>query len=120
MNDPIFSATLKRIEKELMVGNNMYIRYKSDFLGAAAHPFTLINTWMSRIYTKMGDRKKAITQLECLLNNSMNLTLFSEHVDIDVREPRGNFPQLFPHAGFIEALADYSERFKESDKPPSP
>ncbi|MCL4365073.1 MAG: glycoside hydrolase family 15 protein [Candidatus Marsarchaeota archaeon] len=114
VRDPIFSATLKKIEKELTVGNGMYIRYKSDFLGTAAHPFTLINTWMSRIYTKLGDKKNALATLECLLSNSMNLTLFSEHMDMDVREPRGNFPQLFPHAGFIEALVDYSERFKES------
>ncbi len=110
--DPIFAATMKKIEKDLTVGDGMYIRYKSDFLGAAVHPFTLVNTWMSRVYTKIGDSEKALDPLRKLLDNSINLMLFSEHADLKEKAPRGNFPQLFPHAGFVEALVDYSERFK--------
>ena len=110
-DDPIFMATLKKIENDLSIGDGMYIRYRNDFIGEVAHPFTLINTWVSRVYTRLGENNKAIGALSRLAEHSMSLNLFSEHVEQSTREPRGNFPQLFPHAGFVEALTEYKEKF---------
>ncbi len=104
--DPIFKATLKRIVKELLLKDSLLLRYKSDAMGRAANPFTLLSTWLARVYIKSGEKGKAKKVISDLISISTDLGLFAEHVDPKTREPRGNFPQLFPHAGLIQAISE--------------
>jgi GH15 family glucan-1,4-alpha-glucosidase len=108
-NDPRFVSTLRRIERELIVGDGLLLRYRSDFMGSVAHPFTLPTTWLARVYLRMGNKPKAEKTIKQLLRYSTDLMLLSEHVDKKTREPRGNFPQLFPHTGLISAIAELED-----------
>jgi hypothetical protein len=47
-----------------------------------------------------------MTALERLEEVATPLGLWGEHVEPALGEQRGNFPQLFPHAGFIAAAAE--------------
>ncbi len=108
--DPMFLSTLRRIEQELMPEPGLVMRYKSDFWGEAQNPFTLCSTWLARVYLRTGDRGKADTAIRKTIACSNELLLFGEHVDRKTKEPRGNFPQLFPHAGLLETLAEYNDQ----------
>ncbi len=106
--DKRFVATLKRIEKDLMIEPGLLLRYKHDFLGKdIMRPFTLPSTWLARVYMRMGDSKKANAVIKKLISCSTDLLFFGEHLEPKTWEPRGNFPQLFPHAGLLMALAEY-------------
>ena len=107
-NDSRFLSTLKRIENELIVDDGLMLRYKSDFLGDITHPFTLPSTWLARVYLKLGEKKKAGWVIKKLISCSTELLLLAEHVELKTWEPRGNFPQLFPHAGLLTAVAEYN------------
>ncbi len=104
--DPMFLSTLKRIERDLVVGDGLVLRYTADSMGRVIYPFTLLSTWLARVYIRLGERKKAEGVLRALIRNSTDQLLFAEHVDPKTREPRGNFPQLFPHAGLVQAVSE--------------
>ncbi len=108
-SDGRFLATLSRIEKELVVGEGLIRRYPSDFLGKAEHPFTLLTTWLARIYIRLGKLSEAERILENLASYSSEHMLIGEHVDLLAKEARGNFPQLFPHAGMVDAITELED-----------
>lgn len=121
-NDPMFASTLNKIEKDLLIGDGLLLRYKSDFMGNAAHPFTLSSFWLIRVYLRMGNTAKAEKIMEETRKFANDFMLFSEHVDYKTLEPRGNFPQLFPHAGLIHAIAEMNDPtlyFKNGAKSPA-
>ncbi len=103
--DPRWTRTLEAIERELVEDGLVY-RYRQDEMGAARHPFTLGSTWLARTYLRSGDIPRATRTLERLVASATPLLLFGEHVDPQEGEQRGNFPQLFPHAGFAAAVAE--------------
>ncbi len=106
-DDPRFLSTLERIERELLAAPGLLLRYRSDFLGEVLHPFTLLSTWLARVYLRTGERKKAEDTISALLERSTELQLLGEHVDVRTSEPMGNLPQLFPHAGLVQALSEF-------------
>ena len=75
-------------------------------MGPARHPFTLGSTWLARAYLRSGRMADALTTLEQLEQVATPLGLWGEHVDPELGEQRGNFPQLFPHAGFVAAVSE--------------
>lgn len=105
VDDPRFLATLRAIEKSLVQGAFVY-RYEGDMMGKAAHPFILATSWLSRIYSRLGDVTRARELLDGLVGMATDLGLLGEHLDIDRGEPRGNFPQAFSHLGVIMAALD--------------
>ncbi len=107
--DPKFLSTLRRIEVELLISNGLMLRYKNDALGSVQHPFTLLNTWLARVYLRMGERRMAERVIDSMLRYATDMLLFGEHVDAKTREPLGNFPQLFPHAGLLTTIAEYDD-----------
>ncbi len=104
-DDPRWQRTLHAIEAELVEDGLVY-RYREDEMGKARHPFTLGSTWLARTYLRQGDLPRATTALERLVASATPLLLWGEHVDPQDGEQRGNFPQLFPHAGFAAAVAE--------------
>ncbi|MGC9192002.1 MAG: glycoside hydrolase family 15 protein [Conexivisphaera sp.] len=103
--DPKFSSTLRRIEEELVVDGLVY-RYRRDFLGSARHPFGLAGAWMARVKIRLGDRRGAELYLRRLASCANDLGLLGEHVDADTCEARGNYPHVFSHAGFLQAIVE--------------
>jgi alpha,alpha-trehalase len=114
VTDERFQATLKAIERDLVKDTFVY-RYGDDMLGKAAHPFVLATSWMSRIYCRLGDPKRARYFLDGLCAIATDLGLLGEHADMDSGEPRGNFPQGFSHLGVIMAALDLEAAGKEDD-----
>jgi GH15 family glucan-1,4-alpha-glucosidase len=102
---PAFLATLEQIEAELNHHGLIY-RYRADNMGPAHHPFTLAGFWLARVYLRLGQPERADELIAAQLSCTTSLGLFSEHVDQDTLEPRGNFPQLFPHAGLVTTLKE--------------
>ena len=105
--DDRFVGTVDRIIERLGAGDGLLNRTENDYEGEDSEPFTLTNTWLARAYIRMGMRKKAIKSLGDLAKISTKLMLFGERVDHRTGSALGNFPQLFPHAGFVTAVAEY-------------
>jgi len=112
-NDPMFTGTLDMILNRLMTKSGLLMRTEHDFEGERSHPFTLINTWLARVYIKRGELKKAKAVIENLEKHSTDLLLLSERVNLDTKEPLGNFPQLFPHAGLLAAISEYEDKARK-------
>jgi len=107
-DDPRWQATLQRIEADL-VRDGLVHRYARDFMGVARHPFTLGSSWLARAYLRGAQEDRALEVLERLVSAATPLLLWGEHVDPGTGEQRGNFPQLFPHAGFIAAASELAQ-----------
>lgn len=110
---PAFLRTLEAVEQQL-VRQGTVLRYRADNLGETHHPFTLAGFWLARIYLRLGDfaRADAVIARQCEL--ATDLQLFSEHADPDTGACRGNFPQLFPHAGLVTTLVE-RQRLMQGD-----
>jgi GH15 family glucan-1,4-alpha-glucosidase len=108
-NDPKFISTLERIEKELSVSKGLLLRYKDDFLGEVTNPFTLVSTWLARVYIRLGKIDYAKDIINTLIECSTDLGLIAEHYERNTCNPMGNFPHLFPHSGLILALIELEE-----------
>lgn len=111
-NDRVFLATLEEIEKRLMTRSGLLLRYNTDFYGRTKHPFILANTWLARVYSRQGRTADARGIIMKILKCSGSLGLLGEHADAKTLEPRGNFPQMFSHAGLIEAIIEYERAEK--------
>lgn len=115
--DPRFDATLVRIQKALQVGSYLY-RYRSDMLGTTRHPFLLASFWLARVLARRGEREQAWAVIDGVLDNATDLGLLAEHADALDGRPRGNFPQLFSHAGLAAALLELGADEASSAGPP--
>lgn len=104
--DEKFEGTLRLIEKDLVVESGLALRYNSDFIGRVEHPFTLLSTWLARVYIRRGELSEARTVIRKLISCSNDFMLLGEHIDQQTKQQRGNFPQLFPHAGLLEAITE--------------
>ncbi|MBW9140424.1 MAG: glycoside hydrolase family 15 protein [Candidatus Aramenus sp.] len=107
--DPKFISTLERIEKELSVSKGLLLRYREDFIGEVVNPFTLVSTWLARVYVRLGKIKEAVETLKRLVECSTDLKLMAEHYERGTCEPMGNFPHVFPHSGLIMAVTEIEE-----------
>ncbi|AHC51535.1 glycoside hydrolase [Sulfolobus acidocaldarius SUSAZ] len=107
--DSLFMNTLKKIEEELRVADGLYLRYKKDFMGLAKNPFTLVTTWMARVYIRLKEFDRARWLLETLIMCNQDLGLIGEHVDPETCEARGNYPHLFPHSGMVLSILEFDE-----------
>lgn len=103
--DPRFEATLARIEEQLRVGPYLY-RYRRDMMGDTRHPFLLGSFWLARVLARRGEHERAREVIDGVLANATDLDLLGEHADSEDGRPRGNFPQLFSHAGLIAAVLE--------------
>lgn len=107
-DDARFRATLAAIEATLVKDAFVY-RYGDDMLGKAAHPFVLATSWMSRIYSRLGDLERARYFLDGLVAIATDLGLLGEHADMATGQPRGNFPQGFSHLGVVMAALELEQ-----------
>jgi GH15 family glucan-1,4-alpha-glucosidase len=105
VDHPWFGSTLQAIESNLVARDFVY-RYREDDFGEARHPFMLAGFWYARVLLRQGRLEEADRVIERHATLATPLGLFGEHVDPLSGSMRGNFPQLFSHAGLIAALAE--------------
>ena len=110
VDDPLFTATLDKIEKELVIDGVFVKRYKKDFMGEAKYPFLLTTVWLARVYLMLGEVSKAERILEKLEKVSSPLYLMGEHIDPVRGEFTGNFPQVFVHAEIVSLIKNAEGR----------
>lgn len=121
--DVRWQRTLAEIESTL-VADGLVFRYKTDALGPARYPFTMASFWLARAYLRAGRIEAAAATLDRVIACATDLGLWAEHYDPEAGEPRGNFPQLFPHAGMVTAAHELKaalegRRLPESDLGPA-
>ncbi|HET7609444.1 MAG TPA: glycoside hydrolase family 15 protein, partial [Gammaproteobacteria bacterium] len=101
-NDPRFVGTVAAIERELVVGDGLVMRYTKDIdeLGREG-AFLLCSFWLADAYVMLGRLEDATRIFDRMLDLRNDLGLLSEEYDPDRKRLIGNFPQGFSHIGLI-------------------
>jgi GH15 family glucan-1,4-alpha-glucosidase len=102
---PWFQKTLAHIETTLVFQDLVY-RYREDDLGTARYPFLLAGFWYARVLMRAGRFDDADRVIARHAAQATPLGLYGEHVDLETGRARGNFPQLFSHAGLVMTLIE--------------
>jgi hypothetical protein len=114
-SDPRSIATLDAITSELTQDGYCY-RYRPDQrpLGESEGAFLLCGFWMALAYARQGDHLTAARWFERNRAACGPPGLFSEEFDVTQRQLRGNLPQAFVHAVFLEcAVEQYAAAERE-------
>ncbi len=101
-NDPRIAGTVAAIERELLRGDGLVMRYSKD----AADPqregaFLLCSFWLADAYVLLGRVDDATRLFDRMLSLCNDVGLLSEEYDVDARRLIGNYPQGFSHIGLI-------------------
>ncbi|MCP2336302.1 glycoside hydrolase family 15 protein [Actinomadura rupiterrae] len=97
-------ATYRKIRDELEQEGFVYrYRLADEPLGEAEGSFTLCGFMMSLADLQQGDRERAQGRFERARSACGETGLFAEEYDVRQRQVRGNLPQAFVHALFLEA-----------------
>jgi GH15 family glucan-1,4-alpha-glucosidase len=102
-DDPRSVASLQRIYADLVVDGYVYrFRHGAGALGDVEGAFLLCGFMMSMRHHADGNRLEAMRWFERTRAACGPSGLFSEEYDIRQRQMRGNLPQAFVHALFLE------------------
>jgi GH15 family glucan-1,4-alpha-glucosidase len=101
-DDALWQRTLAAVEERLC-RDDLVWRYRADPMGPARYPFVMASFWLARAHLRGGNVARAQALIDRALACATDLGLWGEHYDPEADEPRGNFPQLFPHAGLVTA-----------------
>lgn len=105
-DDPLAAATVAEIERELTEDFFVYrFRHRPGPLAQAEGAFLLCGFAMSVAKAQMGDVVGAMRYFERARTACGPPGLFSEEYDVDEKQMRGNLPQAFVHAAFLESAA---------------
>jgi GH15 family glucan-1,4-alpha-glucosidase len=104
-NDPMWLATLRAMDQEL-VSDNLVYRYdpsaSPDGLVGAEGTFTICTFWYVDALARSGRLDDARLTFEKMLTYSNHLGLFAEEI-APTGAQIGNFPQAFSHLSLITA-----------------
>jgi GH15 family glucan-1,4-alpha-glucosidase len=108
--DPRIAGTVAAIERELVRGDGLVMRYSKD----AADPqregtFLLCSFWLADAYVMLGRVNDATRVFERMLELRNDVGLLSEEYDPDAKRLIGNFPQGFSHIGLINTAFNLVE-----------
>lgn len=104
MDDPRASATLRAIRNELNKDGHIYrFQHGAKPLGQAEGSFTACGFMMALAMAKHDELLPALHFYERARLSSTSSGLFTEEFDVASHQLRGNLPQAFVHALFIEA-----------------
>ncbi|WP_170144752.1 glycoside hydrolase family 15 protein [Hydrogenivirga caldilitoris] len=103
-NDLRIKGTVERIERELGLGNGLYLRYNvHDGLKGEDNPFLLGSFWMVEALSHMEDVNRAEELLTGLIDFVNPLGLLPEELSVDGKRYLGNYPLALSHVGLINA-----------------
>lgn len=104
--DPRTSGTLEMIERKLVSEGHCW-RFRPDArpLGDAEGAFNLCGFWMVLALLRHGRTQDAVRWFERATATMGTAGLFAEEYDVTQHQLRGNLPQAFVHAGFMECAA---------------
>ena len=101
-DDPRIVGTVAAIERELVRGDGLVMRYTKDALDPQREgAFILCSFWLADAYLMLGRIDDATRVFERMLELRNDLGLLSEEYDLDTKRLIGNFPQGFSHIGLI-------------------
>lgn len=107
----VMTATVKRIEAELLDGQGFVRRYRTDGadgLSGSEGSFLMCTFWLVEQYARSGRRQEARALMDRLLAVRNDLGLLAEEYDAGSDQMLGNFPQAFSHLALIRAASALS------------
>jgi GH15 family glucan-1,4-alpha-glucosidase len=103
--NPKATRLLTALENTLSAENGLFYRYlHEDDFGTPDATFLICAFWYIEALAVMGQKEKAISNLNKVLKYGNHLNLFSEDVHAKSGSQWGNFPQTYSHAGLIQAV----------------
>ena len=100
--DPRIAGTVAAIERELVRGDGLVMRYSKDVADPQREgAFLLCSFWLADAYVMLGRVDDATRLFERMLELRNDVGLLSEEYDPDAKRLIGNFPQGFSHIGLI-------------------
>lgn len=116
-DDPRMTATVARIEKDLLADGALVYRYRTeagiDGLSGDEYPFLICAFWLVEQYAASGRVDDARRHMDQLLSYATDLGLMAEEYDPESGRLAGNFPQAFSHLGLIRAADAISRALRE-------
>jgi GH15 family glucan-1,4-alpha-glucosidase len=104
-DNPKATRLLTALENTLSAENGLFYRYlHEDDFGTPDATFLICAFWYIEALAVMGQKEKAISNLNKVLKYGNHLNLFSEDVHAKSGSQWGNFPQTYSHAGLIQAV----------------
>jgi len=102
-DDQRMRSTIEAIERELTSPQGLVYRYRNfdDGLIGDEGTFVMCTYWLADNLIEVGQLDRARALFEKLNAYRNDLGLFSEQIDGDTGELRGNFPQAFSHMALI-------------------
>lgn len=117
--DPRVLATLDAVRHDLNRDGHIYrFRHGGRSLGDAEGSFTVCGFFTALATADQGDLTSAIHFYERARSAATSSGLFTEEFDVRSHQLRGNLPQAFVHALFIETAMRLSPAFAPADPAP--
>ena len=100
--DSRIAGTVAAIERELVRGDGLVMRYTKDAVDPQREgAFLLCSFWLADAYVMLGRVDDAARLFERMLELCNDVGLLSEEYDDHAKRLVGNFPQGFSHIGLI-------------------
>ncbi len=115
---PKVLATLDAVEAHLVDSRGLIYRYRSDDgLPGDEGSFLLCTFWLAQAQAMAGRVDRARQIFTRAAEYANDLGLFSEQIDPDSGEMRGNFPQAFSHIGLVNAAWSIHQATQDTKTP---
>ena len=106
-DDPRMLGTVAFLERELLNGQGLLLRYRSgtgvDGLEPGENPFLACSFWLAEQYAHTGRLDEAIRLMDQLVGYANEVGLLSEEYDTVNGRMAGNYPQAFSHLALVRA-----------------
>jgi len=106
-DDPRLHATIDAIRRELDAGGALLYRYSG--MREQENAFLACSFWMVEALAIAGRQDEAASMMEDLLEACNDLGLYSEELQPQNRQLRGNLPQALTHLSLISAAVAVEE-----------
>jgi GH15 family glucan-1,4-alpha-glucosidase len=103
---PRITGTIAAVRRHLGAGGPLLYRYRNqDGLTGNEGAFLPCSFWLVHALAETGQRRRAETLFEELLDLSSELGLYAEEIDPSNHQHLGNYPQALTHSALLQAAA---------------